>query len=214
MVTLQGLTAFSLRGFATESMTPAPQLVGHLQLVNGLLTGRVENHSSIAFDDAVVLAGDSYQKLGALTPGGAVSIKLAVKPANPFGGQPLYTRIYPNASFGPPPNNPSAADRQGQARTQILSLLQPGLGFKGPASMAVQPLVVAWSERPIQEVTVNGAPPPAPADTAPPPPLPPHHRGAVPPPPGALTARSRGAPGHPLVDRRVSPATNCFCSAR
>ncbi|MEO6796791.1 MAG: hypothetical protein ABI401_04095 [Candidatus Dormibacter sp.] len=189
VVTLQGLTAFSLRGFATESMTPAPQLVGHLQLVNGLLTGRVENHSSIAFDDAVVLAGDSYQKLGALTPGGAVSIKLAVKPANPFGGQPLYTRIYPNASFGPPPNNPSAADRQGQARTQILSLLQPGLGFKGPASMAVQPLVVAWSERPIQEVTVNGAHPRATAETAVALSLPIDQLGAGSLPAGAVTGR-------------------------
>jgi len=140
VVTLQGLTAFSLRGFATESVTPAPQLVGHLQLINGQLRGRVENHSSITFSDAVVLAGDSYQKLGALAPGSAVTIQLAVKSANPFGGQPLYTRIYPNASFGPPPNNPSAADRRGQARTQILSLLQPGLGFNGPASMAVPSL--------------------------------------------------------------------------
>ncbi|MDQ6710650.1 MAG: hypothetical protein M3Z11_08865 [Candidatus Dormibacteraeota bacterium] len=165
-VTLQGVTAFSLRGFATESVTTAPKLTGHLQLVNGQLTGRVENQSSMTFDDALVLAGDTYVKLGRLAPGAGVSVQLPVKASNPFGGAPTYTRIYPNNAFGPGPSNPTAADREGQARTQVLSLLQPGLGFKGTTSTAIQPLVVAWTHRSLLDITVNGAQPRGTTETA------------------------------------------------
>jgi hypothetical protein len=165
-VTLQGITAFTLRGFATESLTAAPQLTGHLQMVNGQLTGRVENHSTMTFSDAVLMAGDSFQKIGRLAPGASATISLAVKPANPFGGSPLYTRIYSNTTFGPPPSNPTPADREGQARTQILSLLQPGLGFKGTASATIQPLIVAWSHQSLQDIRVNGSQPRATTETA------------------------------------------------
>ena len=166
LITLQGITAFSLRGFATESFTSAPQLVGHLQLVNGQLVGRVENHSNVRFDDTLLLAGDSYQKLGSLAPGGAVVIQLTVKASNPFNGQPAYTRIYSNSLYGPPPSKPSAADREGQARTQILSLLQPGLGFKGTPSAAIQPTLVAWTHQSFQGLSVNGAQPRKTTETA------------------------------------------------
>jgi hypothetical protein len=165
-VTLQGITAFTLRGFATESVTAAPQLIGHLQMVNGQLTGRVENHSAMTFSDALLMAGDSFQKIGPLAPGASASVSLAVKAANPFGGAPLYTRIYSNTTFGPPPNNPTAADREGQARTQILSLLQPSLGFKGTTSAAIQPLIVAWSHQSLQDIRVNGTEPRATTETA------------------------------------------------
>jgi hypothetical protein len=188
-VTLRGITAFSLRGFATESMSVAPQLVGHLQLVNGQLTGRVENHSTIAFDDAVLMAGDNFQKLGSLKPGAGVAIQLAAKPGNLFGGQPLYTRIYSNSTFGPGPSNPTPEDREGQARTQVLSLLQPGLGYKGIASTSIQPIVVAWTKRSLQGITVNGAEPRGTAQSAIAFSLPIERVGAGPLPAGAVTGR-------------------------
>lgn len=165
-VTLQGITAFSLRGFATESLANTPQLTAHLQLSGGKLIGRVENHSTISFDDTLVVAGDSYQKLGALAPGAAANIELSVKPSNPFGGPPIYTRIYSNSIYGPPPSNPTEADREGQARTQVLSLLQTGLGYKGIGSPTIQPLVVAWSHLSLQPITVNGSQPRGKAETA------------------------------------------------
>jgi len=188
-ITLQGITAFSMRGFATENLTSAPQLTGRLQLAGGQLTGRIENHSAIAFDDALVVAGDSYQKLGALAPGAAVNIQLAVKASNPFGGPPVYTRIYSNSTFGPPPSNPTDADREGQARTQILSLLQPGLGYKGIASATIQPLVIAWTHRSFQAVTVNGAQPRGKSETAVALSLPIEQIGIGPLPAGAVTGR-------------------------
>jgi len=73
----------------------------------------------MTFSDAVLMAGDSFQKIGRLAPGASASISLAVKAANPFGGSPLYTRIYSNTTFGPPPSNPTPADREGQARTPV-----------------------------------------------------------------------------------------------
>jgi hypothetical protein len=188
-VTLQGITAFSLRGFATESLASTPQLIAHVQLSGGKLTGRVENHSAMAFDDALVMAGDSYQKLGALAPGAAVDIQLSVKPSNPFGGPPVYTRIYSNSTYGPPPSNPTDADREGQARTQVLSLLQTGLGYKGIGSPTIQPLVVAWSHRSLQGITVNGSQPRGKAETAIALSLPIEQIGAGPLPAGAVSGR-------------------------
>src|SRR5438477_10646648 len=61
VVTLTGMTAFSLGGFGTETMTAAPQLTGRVQLLNGKLVGTIENHSDLTFTDAVLIAGDNFQ---------------------------------------------------------------------------------------------------------------------------------------------------------
>jgi hypothetical protein len=164
-VVLPGMTAFVLGGFATESISPAPQLAAHLHLVNGKLTGTIENHSSLAFTDAVLIAGDSFQTIGALKPGATTSISLTPKPANPFG-QPAYTRIYGTAFYnGPQPNQPTDAQREEYAKTQILAVLQSGVSSRG-ATTAATPLLVAWTHLPFQDVTVNGSHPRATAESA------------------------------------------------
>ena len=164
-VTLPGMTAFVLGGFATESMSSAPQLAAHVQLVNGKLTGTIENHSSLTFTDAVLIAGDSFQRVGALKPGATTTVSLAPKPANPFG-QPTYTRIYGAAFFnGPQPNNPTDAQREDYAKTQILAVLPGGASFKGNAFPAT-PLLVAWTHEPFQDITVNGSQPRSTAESA------------------------------------------------
>ena len=187
-VTLTGMTAFVLGGFATESMASAPQLTGHLQLVNGKLTGTIENHSSLRFTDAVLISGDSFQTIGALKPGATVAVSLAPKPPNPFG-QPTYTRIYGNAVFnGPQPNQPSDAQREDYAKTQILALLPTGAGFKGVASPAT-PLLVAWTHQPFQGITVNGSSPRSTAESAVALSLPVDHIGTGPLPAGVVSGR-------------------------
>src|SRR5437762_1415452 len=135
-VTLSGMTAFSLGGFGTETMTAAPALTGHLQLVNGKYVGTIENHSNLTFTDAVVLAGDNFQTIGALKPGATAAINLVPKATNP-AAQPLYTRIYANngQSFGPGAYEVSTSDRDSLARTQILSILPTGANFKGFVSL-------------------------------------------------------------------------------
>src|ERR1700736_4691653 len=164
-VTLPGMTAFVLGGFATESMSSAPQLGAHLQLVNGKLTGTIENHSNLAFTDAVLIMGDSFQTFGALKPGATATVSLAVKAATQFG-MPTYTRIYGGAFFnGPQPQQPTDAQREDYAKTQILSVLPTGGSFKG-ISFASTPLLVAWTHEPFQSLSVNGSHPRSTAESA------------------------------------------------
>ncbi len=156
-ITLPGMTAFTLRGFATEVMASVPRLLAHLREVNGQLVGSVENQSATNFTDAVVIDGNGYQKLGAIAPGASVSVGFAAKPAT-FTGPPAVLTVYPNYSSGPPPSQPSAAQRDGQAKTQVLSMLSGG-GFKGFPASAAGPILVAWTGQSLQPVTVNGVQP-------------------------------------------------------
>jgi hypothetical protein len=164
-VTLPGMTAFVLGGFATESMSSAPQLGAHLQVVNGKLTGTIENHSNLAFTDAVLIMGDSFQTFGALKPGATATVSLDPKAANQFG-QPTYTRIYGAAFFnGPQPAQLTDAQREDYAKTQILAVLPTGGAFKGISS-ANTPMLVAWTHQSFQDLTVNGSHPRSTAESA------------------------------------------------
>ena len=155
-VTLTGMTAFSLGGYATEGITSAPQISGQLHLINGILAGTIENHSDLTFSDAVLIAGDSYELFGELKPGGSLSANLAPKSSNPFG-QPLFTRVYANSQFGPVNGNANTS-RESTTKSQVLSLLPTGGSFKGTANY-VYPMLVAWTHQSFQGVTVNGAQP-------------------------------------------------------
>ncbi|TMF96365.1 MAG: hypothetical protein E6I10_08450 [Chloroflexi bacterium] len=164
-ITLPGMTAFALSGFATESLTSAPQLAAHVQLVNGKLTGTIENHSDLAFTDAVLVMGDNFQTFGALRPGTTTSVNLDVKAANQ-SGQPVYTRIYGSTFFnGMQTNQPTDAQREDYAKTQILSLLLSGGSFNG-ISLVGTPMLVAWTHQPFQDVTVNGSHPRSTSESA------------------------------------------------
>jgi len=161
-VTLTGMTAFALGGFATEGMTAAPRLTGHLQLVNGKLTGTIENHSNLTFSDAVLIAGDSFQTIGPLKPGATATVSVTPKAVNPFG-QPLFTRVYstgPSCGGGPcgGPYGGSSTDRDALAKTQILSLLPISTSFKGNTA-STTPLLVAWSHQSFESLTVSGSSP-------------------------------------------------------
>jgi hypothetical protein len=164
-VTLPGMTAFVLGGFATESMTPAPQLAAHLQLANGKLTGTIENQSNVTFTDAVLIMGDSFQTFRALKPGATATVSLVPLPANQFG-QPTYTRIYGTGFFnGPQPGQLTDAQREDFAKTQILSVLPTGASFRG-GSLAGTPMLVAWTHQPFQDLSVNGSHPRSTAESA------------------------------------------------
>jgi hypothetical protein len=164
-ITLPGMTAFTLRGFATETITPAPHLVGHAQLVGGKLTGTIQNLSSTPFTDAVVIAGNSYQVFGRIPAGASVTFSLAVSATSSLAGPPAYMQIYPSNVFGgAPPNTSSNAERVAEIKGAILSML-PLNGFKG-ISLSVLPTVVAWSDQPFQDITVNGSQPHSFAQTA------------------------------------------------
>src|SRR6266700_1613371 len=164
-ITLPGMTAFALSGFATESLSSAPQLAAHIQLVNGKRTGTIENRSNLAFTDAVLIMGDNFQTFGALRPGAMTSVSMDVKPANQ-AGQPVYTRIYGSTFFnGQPTNQPTDVQREDYAKTQILSLLLTGGSFNG-ISLTSTPMLVAWTHQPFQGVSVNGSHPRSTSESA------------------------------------------------
>jgi hypothetical protein len=168
-VTLSGMTAFALGGFATEGVTTAPKLTAHVTLANGKLTGTIENHSSLTFTDAVLIAGDSFQTIGALKPGASASLSLEPK-AGTSQGQPLYMRIYNQTvyqgGYGPGGPTMTAADRDNFAKTQIMSLLPSSVGFKGTGTGSAAPMLVAWTHQSFQDLTVNGSHPRSSALTA------------------------------------------------
>ncbi len=187
VVTLSGMTAFSLGGFGTETMTAAPRLTGHVQLVNGKFVGTIENHSNLSFDDAVLIAGDNFQTIGALKPGATAAVNLVPKPAN-AAAQPLYTRIYGSQSYSPGSYEFSSRDRENAARTQILSILPMGANFKGIVSLT-SPLLVAWTHESFQDITVNGIHPLTTAESAVVLSLPVEQLGTGPLPAGVLNGR-------------------------
>jgi hypothetical protein len=164
-ILLPGMTAYSLRGFATEGVIAAPQLVATTKLVNGKLTGTVKNNSAMSFTDAVVLAGDGFQLLPALAPGATAPFDFAPKVSNPFTGPPAVATIYTNYYNGPPPSQPTDADRVGMEKTSILSLVAGG-GFYGGFTPTIVPMVVAWTNQPYEQITVSGSQPRATAETA------------------------------------------------
>lgn len=189
-VGLPGMTAFTLRGFASEGIVTAPKLSGHLQLVNGQLTGSIENQSRTTFTDAVVIAGDGFQKLGSMAPGATAAVGFTPKPTAIMSGPPAVYTIYPNYTFSPGQGGQlTDAQRQGEARTRILSLLQSGASLKGIPSNNLTPLVVAWTGQSFQGITVNGTHPRGQAETAVAMTLPVDQIGAGPLPAGVVTGR-------------------------
>lgn len=158
-ITLPAMTAFTMRGFATEGITAAPTVTGQAQLVGGQLKGTIKNTSSVDFTDGVVLAGNSYQKLGELPPNGTATFNLQPAVSSTFNGQPAFMQVYPNAfsCCGQPSNSSSDAERQAEIRTSVLSTLP--INSFGPVPVAGNPTVVLWTKQPFQQVTVNGGHP-------------------------------------------------------
>ena len=162
-VVLPGMTAFILRGFASEGLIDAPHLVGHARLVNGKLTGTISNDSNVSFTDAVILAGDGFQRLTALAPGAKSTFEVVPTISNPYGAQPAFYTIYTNYFMnGAQPNQPSDADRDAIEKTSILSVVA-GINSFNPA---ITPMLVAWTKQPGEQITVAGSQPRATAMTA------------------------------------------------
>jgi hypothetical protein len=163
-VVLPNMTAFVLRGFATEGVVDTPKLVANARFANGKLTGTIRNDTTTAFTDAVVLAGDSFQLLRALAPGASVTFEVTPKVLNVTGGPPAIATIYGNYYNGPQFSAPTAADLQGQEKSSILSLIATG-SFSG-FNPAITPMVVAWTKQPYAQISVGGSLPHATALTA------------------------------------------------
>jgi hypothetical protein len=158
-ITLPNMTAFTLRGFATEGITAAPEVIGQAQIVGGQLKGTIKNVSSLSFTDGVVFAGNAYQKIGELGPNGTAAFNLQPMTNTSFSGQPVFMQAYPNNlnCCGAPQGQSSDAERQAEIRTSMLSTLSIN-NITGITASAA-PFVVLWTKQPFQEITVNGGHP-------------------------------------------------------
>jgi hypothetical protein len=163
-ILLPSMTAFVLRGFATEEVADAPHLVTTSKLVNGNLTGTIQNDSTMRFTDLVVLAGDGYQVLSGLAPGATATFSVTPKISNPFTGPPAYSTIYGNYFNGPQSSQFSDADRVNLEKSSILSMVAAG-DFNGISSTIV-PMIVAWTQQPYEHITVEGVQPRSTAESA------------------------------------------------
>jgi hypothetical protein len=158
-VVLPSMTAYTLRGFATEGLVTAPQLTATATLVNGKLQGTIRNVSNLSFFGAVVLAGDGFQVLPTMDPGATATYSVTPKAASLLTGMPGYMTIYPSSaySFGGPVASQSAdADRDAFTKTSILGMVS---GWNYGFTSAITPMVVAWSRQPAQDVTIAGGKP-------------------------------------------------------
>ncbi|HYM49174.1 MAG TPA: hypothetical protein VET65_01250 [Candidatus Limnocylindrales bacterium] len=153
---LLGVTAFTLRGFATESTVAAPRLTGSLSLRNGRLSGVIHNASTLTFTDAVVIAGDGYQTLGELKPGADQAVDVLAQPISVFGAPPAIFRVYPNTMYGPPAAA-TVSQREGEERTAVIQDLLNGIN--GPVTPRIAPMVIAWTHDPVEAIQVNGVTP-------------------------------------------------------
>lgn len=156
-ITLPGMTAFNLRGFATEGvLASAPKIATRAQITGGKIIGSVQNLSEIHFTDGLIIAGNSFQKLGDLPANGTVTFTVTPVAASQFNGQPISMSIYPSAYSCCPPQAQGNSDleRENEARAAVLSVL-PATNFNG-MFVTSPPTVVLWTKQPFQEVTVNG----------------------------------------------------------
>src|SRR5258708_34923367 len=122
---MPGMTAFTLRSHASEGFAGAPPLVVQSQLAGGNLTGTIVNQSTIRFTDAVIIAGNTYQKLPALAPGASVNFSLTPAAANMFMGPQPWQPIYSSNFYGGPmPLGPVTHEkRENHSKTTILQTL-------------------------------------------------------------------------------------------
>jgi hypothetical protein len=163
-VMLPNMTAFVLRGFSTEDIVDTPKLVATAQFSNGKLTGTIRNDTTTSFTDAVIVAGDGYQLLKALAPGASATFDVTPKVLNVTAGPPAIFSIYGNYFNGPQFNPPTDADREGQEKSSILSLVSAS-SFSG-FNPTITPMVVAWTKQPFEQFSVGGSQPHSTALTA------------------------------------------------
>jgi hypothetical protein len=158
-IVLPSMTAYTLRGFATEGLVSAPQLTATATLINGKLQGTIRNVSNLSFTGAVVLAGDGFQVLPAMDPGATATYSVTPKASSLMTGMPGYVTIYPSSAYGfggAAPSQSADADREAVTKTSILLMVSgSNYGF----TSAIVPMVVAWSRQPAQDITIAGSKP-------------------------------------------------------
>jgi hypothetical protein len=147
----------SLRTVRAESAVTVPVVEADVRLKDGRLTGTVRNTSSVPLLKPAVVLGGTVASLADLGPGEEASFDVAL--ADRQIGQQLSDKVVGPVFFGDPRQAGEDASRL-YARHTIVDQLtfDPNFGFTGQLP-ADGPVVLAWSDRELLPVEIDGQQP-------------------------------------------------------
>lgn len=148
----------ALRAFKAELPATVPLVATDLRLVDGVLTGRIENRSQRRLLAPAVVFGASSATLPDLAPGAATTIRLPL--TRTAFGTSLADRIV--GAFPAVDTNPvDDAARERMIRYQIVNQLtyDPFGSLSGLWLPADGPVLIAWDREPLAQVAVAGTTP-------------------------------------------------------
>jgi hypothetical protein len=185
-VDLFGVTAYTLRGWATESTMQPPALTASLSLRNGRLTGTIHNASRRDFSDGLLALGGTFQRLGRLGAGTDLRVDVRIQSAPLANG----TLAIPLINRGITVQQVAGSSG---VRTAILQSLLTTT--RSPSIPRITPVLIAWTDQPLQGLRVNGEQPHLKSESAVVVPLSLNGQVSGPLPAGLVTARLVDASG-------------------
>lgn len=147
----------SLRTVRAETAVTVPLVQADLRLEDGRLKGTVTNASNETLLKPAVVLGGTVAKLADLAPGASATVDIALQAVQM--GQQLSDKIVGPVHFGDPSQMGDDAART-YARHTIVDQLSfdPNFGFTGQLP-ADGPVILAWSDRELLPVEIQGAVP-------------------------------------------------------
>lgn len=148
------MSMWSMRGFIAEKETPAPgQIEADLTIENSRVVGTVTNKTSVTIEDAGVITGSNFQKLGNIAPGATVKVDIAMGSFNPNYGMPAFQLI--NPTTGPGPYQPGPKEREMNRRRMVIEGVFGYEGFMAEESQG-SVTFLGWTNEPVQGLDVSG----------------------------------------------------------
>jgi len=143
----------SLRTVRAEAAVAAPTIDADLRLDGDVVTGTITNTSDMPLDRPALVIGSNVETFDSLAPGASQTVRLQLN-AQPFGSM-LSDKVVGQVFFSGPVAD---LDAQGlNVRRAIIDQLtyDPTFGttFQLPAD---GPVLLAWSDRPVLDVRIDG----------------------------------------------------------
>lgn len=149
------MNMWSMRGFIAEKEIPAPgRIEADLTVQNSRIVGTLTNKTSVTIEDAGVITGSNYQKLGNIAPGATVKVDVGMGSFNPNYGMPAFQLINP-PSPGPGPYQPGPQEREMNRRRMVIEGV---FGYEGFLAEKSQGSItfLGWTNEPVRTVDVSG----------------------------------------------------------
>jgi hypothetical protein len=159
---VRGLTVnqWSMQTFVYEApWADLGQITGDLWIEDGGLAGTVRNETPFTLQDAVIVLGMDFVRLGDLAPGQVADVRLQFDESLTAFGPPLGYRLFEDELREVGPAGPP---RQAQLKQTILDSLTMATmkpGVLGPNGSFDQLMFLAWFDQAPPSITVQGREP-------------------------------------------------------